>query len=73
MATIKQLLARQILDSRGIPTIEVTAGLSDGTTATASSPSGTSKVPMRLLKYGTEILINTRVWEFCGAYRIFRR
>lgn len=43
MATIKQLQAREILDSRGIPTIEVRVGLSDGTTATASSPSGTSK------------------------------
>ncbi|HVZ58908.1 MAG TPA: phosphopyruvate hydratase, partial [Patescibacteria group bacterium] len=43
MPTIKQLFSREILDSRGVPTVETTVALSDGTTATASSPSGTVK------------------------------
>ncbi|MCL6096384.1 MAG: phosphopyruvate hydratase [Patescibacteria group bacterium] len=42
MAKIKQILAREILNSKGIPTIETTVLLSDGKTGTASIPSGTS-------------------------------
>ena len=40
--TIDRLTALQILDSRGNPTLEVTAVLSDGTMASASVPSGAS-------------------------------
>lgn len=42
MVKIKKVIAREILDSRGIPTVETTVVLSDGITATASCPSGTS-------------------------------
>lgn len=42
MATIKQIHARQILDSRGIPTVEVRLQLDTGFTVTSSVPSGTS-------------------------------
>ena len=42
MATIKTLGAREILDSRGNPTIEVEIGLDDGTEARAAVPSGAS-------------------------------
>lgn len=41
-ATIKKIKAREILDSRGNPTIEVQLELSDGTTGTAAVPSGAS-------------------------------
>jgi enolase len=41
-ATIARLRARQILDSRGRPTVEAELVLSDGTTALASVPSGAS-------------------------------
>ncbi|MGN1207529.1 MAG: phosphopyruvate hydratase, partial [Eubacteriales bacterium] len=34
--------ARQILDSRGMPTVEASVYLSDGTVGTASVPSGAS-------------------------------
>jgi enolase len=40
--TIKSVKAREILDSRGNPTIEVMAVLSDGATGIASVPSGAS-------------------------------
>jgi enolase len=40
--TIEQLTALQVLDSRGNPTLEVTAVLSDGSVASASVPSGAS-------------------------------
>ncbi len=40
--SIKQLSAREILDSRGYPTIEARIVLSDGTEAKASVPSGLS-------------------------------
>ncbi|TGO04189.1 phosphopyruvate hydratase [Serinibacter arcticus] len=42
MATIEAVYAREILDSRGNPTIEVEVGLDDGTTARAGVPSGAS-------------------------------
>lgn len=42
MATIEGIVAREILDSRGNPTIEVEIGLDDGTTARAAVPSGAS-------------------------------
>jgi len=40
--TIKRIAAREILDSRGNPTIEVDVELSDGATGTAAVPSGAS-------------------------------
>lgn len=39
---IEQIKAREIIDSRGIPTIEVEVKLKDGTTGVASVPSGAS-------------------------------
>ncbi len=42
MLTIKKLQAIMILDSRGIPTVEAQITLSDGTSAKASAPSGSS-------------------------------
>jgi enolase len=41
-ATIQKLYAREVLDSRGHPTIEVTASLSDGSVSSALVPSGAS-------------------------------
>ncbi len=43
MATIKSVSARQILDSKGIPTIESLVTLSDETWARSSAPSGLSQ------------------------------
>lgn len=42
MSTIKRIWAREILDSRGIPTVECYCQLEDGRFATASVPAGTS-------------------------------
>ena len=42
MAKIEQIHAHEILDSRGNPTLQVTVLLSDGTTGSASVPSGAS-------------------------------
>ena len=42
MSTIVDIRGRQILDSRGNPTIEVDVTLSDGSTGTAAVPSGAS-------------------------------
>jgi enolase len=42
VATIEQIVAREILDSRGNPTVEVEIGLDDGTVARAAVPSGAS-------------------------------
>lgn len=42
MATIKDIKAREILDSRGNPTVEVDVILEDGTVGRASVPSGAS-------------------------------
>lgn len=43
MTKIKSVIAREILDSRGNPTVETTVVLSDETTGTSSVPSGASK------------------------------
>ena len=42
MTTIKKIKAREILDSRGNPTVEVDVALSDGAFARAAVPSGAS-------------------------------
>ena len=42
MATIEGIVAREILDSRGNPTVEVEVGLDDGVVARAAVPSGAS-------------------------------
>lgn len=42
MSKIKKIHAREILDSRGNPTVEVEVGLESGVTATAAVPSGAS-------------------------------
>ncbi|GAA1872757.1 phosphopyruvate hydratase [Asanoa iriomotensis] len=42
MGTIEAIEAREILDSRGNPTVEVEIGLDDGTIARAAVPSGAS-------------------------------
>ncbi len=42
IATIEQIKGREILDSRGNPTVEVEAVLSDGTVGQAAVPSGAS-------------------------------
>ena len=42
MASIDDVLAREILDSRGNPTLEVEIALDDGTTSRAAVPSGAS-------------------------------
>ena len=42
MASIEAIYARQILDSRGNPTVEVEVALDDGTIARAAVPSGAS-------------------------------
>jgi len=42
VSTIEKVIAREILDSRGNPTVEVEIGLSDGTLSRAGVPSGAS-------------------------------
>ncbi|MGW8182010.1 MAG: phosphopyruvate hydratase, partial [bacterium] len=42
VATIKEIRAREILDSRGNPTVEVDVVLSEGTLGRAAVPSGAS-------------------------------
>ncbi|OGD92925.1 phosphopyruvate hydratase [Candidatus Curtissbacteria bacterium RIFCSPHIGHO2_01_FULL_41_44] len=42
MATIKKIIGREILDSRGYPTVETIVQLSDGAVGVFSSPSGSS-------------------------------
>jgi enolase 1/2/3 len=42
VATIEAIVAREILDSRGNPTVEVEVGLDDGTIGRAAVPSGAS-------------------------------
>ncbi|CAN5276117.1 phosphopyruvate hydratase [soil metagenome] len=43
MASIQSIFAREILDSRGLPTVECSIWLDNGVYAVSSAPSGTSK------------------------------
>ena len=47
MAIIVDLYSREILDSRGNPTVEVEVELEDGTRARAGVPSGASTGELR--------------------------
>ncbi len=68
MGTIEAIVAREILDSRGNPTVEVEIGLDDGTVGRAAVPSGASTGafeaielrdgdPKRYLGKGTETAV----------------
>ena len=50
MSTILDIQAREILDSRGNPTVEVDVTLEDGAVGRAAVPSEPRLVPMRRLK-----------------------
>jgi len=62
MATIKSIKAREILDSRGNPTLEVEVRLASGTTGRAAVPSGasTGKHEAVELRDGDEARFNGR-------------
>jgi len=62
MTAITTLQAREILDSRGIPTIEVDVHLSDGSFARAAAPSGASrgKLEASELRDGDQLRYNGR-------------
>ncbi len=55
---IKSLIAREILDSRGNPTVEAKVYTNSGIAATASTPSGASTGSMKLWNLGIFIIIN---------------
>ena len=52
MSRIKNIHARQILDSRGNPTVEADVYTVDGIMGRAAVPSGASTVNMKLLNLG---------------------
>ena len=54
MAVIEQVIAREILDSRGNPTVEVEVCLEDGTIATAAVPSGASTGKFEAVEFYVE-------------------
>ena len=60
MIKIENVKGRQILDSRGNPTVEVDIVLSNGLVCSASVPSGasTGKYQQSLLKSGFDMLVH---------------
>lgn len=52
---IEKVVGREILDSRGNPTVEAEVTLADGTVARGTAPSGASTVSSRHLNFVTEI------------------
>ena len=63
MTIITDIIGRQILDSRGNPTVEVDVILSDGSFGRASVPSGASKGKYESL----EIRDNTETFNGLGV------
>ncbi len=55
MTAILDIIGREILDSRGNPTVEVDVLLEDGTRGRAAVPSGASTGPMRRSNCATAI------------------
>ena len=62
MTKIKQVFAREILNSKGYPTVEVTVVLENGMQATSSCPTGTS-----VGKYEAKDLRDNDITRFNGA------
>ena len=56
MVSITDIIARQILDSRGNPTIEVDVKLNDGRLGSAAVPSGASTGQTKLLNLEIKII-----------------
>ena len=65
MATIEAIGAREILDSRGNPTVEVEVGLDDGTFGRAAVPSGasTGRLEAVELRDGDKGATSARAWR----------
>ena len=61
MASIEAIHARQILDSRGNPTLEVEVALDDGTVGRAGVPSGASTGAFEAARYvnGNPVLVGS--------------
>ena len=55
MPIIEQVGAREILDSRGNPTVEVEVALIDGTVARAAGPTGAIDAPTVAVSFGTVV------------------
>ena len=55
MASIEAVGAREILDSRGNPTVEVEVALDDGTIARAAVPSGAYRRAARLTDHDGQV------------------
>jgi len=64
MGTIRSVRAREILDSRGNPTVETEAVLADGTVGIAAVPSGASTGNMRPWNFGMVTRIDMGVSVF---------
>ena len=65
MAIIDAIYAREILDSRGNPTVEVEVQLEDGTQARAAVPSGASTGAFEAseLRDGERLVTSARVFR----------
>ena len=61
MSFIDDVVARELLDSRGNPTIEVEIYLEDGTMGSAIVPSGASTGIHEAVELRT--MIRTAIWE----------
>ena len=70
MSTIYDIVAREILDSRGNPTVEVDVILDDGTIGRAAVPSGASTGEERSLIYSNLFLIIMRNWYLCHHFTV---
>ena len=68
-ATITDVRAREILDSRGNPTVEVDVRLSDGAFGRAAVPSGASTGQYEASSCAMATLPATAAWAFARPWR----
>ena len=64
MTKIAEITAREILDSRGNPTVEVDVTLADGATGRAAVPSGASTARTKRSNFATVTGSASRVRAF---------
>ena len=71
MASIKNIKARQILDSRGNPTVECDVVFTDNSVGRAAAPSGASKGVHEAIELRDTMQIDIKEWVYKKPFKTY--